>query len=269
MNYIETPLNYTGSKYKLLDQILPEFDYSKPYFIDLFTGGGSVYTNVLDRYKSILANDIISDLIGIHKGILESDDIINKSKISCPIKDDQESFLKLRESYNNEKEPYKLWALMLSSTNNMMRFNKSFNYNQTFGKRSWSSRTDDKVISYKNHIRQYKDKIKFTSKSFFDIDVKTNNIMIYCDPPYSNTEAGYNSYWNKGDDEKLYKYLKNIDKVGSSFMVSGVLNHDDKPCALLDMLISDGYTMKELDFNYNKVSRKGNKVTTEVIIKNY
>jgi len=32
---IETPFNYTGSKYKLLEQILPKFDYSKPYFLDL------------------------------------------------------------------------------------------------------------------------------------------------------------------------------------------------------------------------------------------
>ena len=28
--YIETPFNYTGSKYKILDQILPLFDYKKP-----------------------------------------------------------------------------------------------------------------------------------------------------------------------------------------------------------------------------------------------
>lgn len=26
MNYIETPFNYTGSKFKLLEQLLPVFD---------------------------------------------------------------------------------------------------------------------------------------------------------------------------------------------------------------------------------------------------
>lgn len=30
---IETPFNYTGSKFKLLEQILPEFDYTKPTLI--------------------------------------------------------------------------------------------------------------------------------------------------------------------------------------------------------------------------------------------
>jgi site-specific DNA-adenine methylase len=64
---IQTPLNYTGSKFKLLEQILPQMDYTKSHFIDLFCGGGSVYTNVLDKYDKILANDIISDLIGMLK----------------------------------------------------------------------------------------------------------------------------------------------------------------------------------------------------------
>lgn len=36
--YIDSVMNYTGSKYKLLDQILPNFDYSKRYFIDMFAG---------------------------------------------------------------------------------------------------------------------------------------------------------------------------------------------------------------------------------------
>ena len=74
---IETPYNYTGSKFKLLEQILPQFDYTKPYFVDLFMGGGSVYTNVVDKYEKILANDIIGDLVGIHRELLNSDNVIN------------------------------------------------------------------------------------------------------------------------------------------------------------------------------------------------
>jgi len=77
---IETPFNYTGSKHKLLTQLLPEFDYTKPYFVDLFMGGGSVYTNVVDKYQKVIANDIIGDLVGIHKSLLEGDEIIEKTK---------------------------------------------------------------------------------------------------------------------------------------------------------------------------------------------
>lgn len=268
-NKIQTPFNYTGSKFKLLEQLLPEMDYTKPYFCDLFCGGGSIYTNILEEYEKVLANDIIEDLIKIHKGILLSDDIIEEAKGLNVGKDNKESFLRLRSDYNENKTPAKLWALMLSSTNNMMRFNKKFLYNQTYGNRGWNPNTDKKVDEFKSHIRKYKSKLKYTSKHFGDVKINSDKVMIYCDPPYSNTEAGYNAYWEKNDDEKLYDYLKQADSNGSSFMVSGSIKHDGKSCFLLDELIKEGYVFKEIDYNYNKVSRKGDKKTQEIIIKNY
>ena len=38
---------------------------------------------------------------------------------------------------------------------------------------------------------------------------------------------------------------------------------------IINKLIQDGYRYQELQFDYNKVSRKGDKSTTEVIITNY
>ena len=269
MDFINTPMNYTGSKFKILDQILPEFDYTKNTFIDLFTGGSSIYTNVLDKYNKIIINDIIEDLVGIHKELLESDKIIDSTKRICPVKGDKESFLNLRISYNENKSPDKLWALMLSSTNNMLRFNKKFLYNQTYGERGWNSNIDKKLEIYKEHIRKYKDKIEHLSLNFNDVQVLNSDYMVYIDPPYSNTEAGYNSYWNKDDDDKLFNYCINLNKIGASFIVSGSLKHNDNSCRLLDRLIEYGFVYKELKFDYNKVSRIGNKDTKEIIIKNF
>lgn len=282
MNYIETPFNYTGSKFKLLEQLLPEFDYTKPYFIDVFAGGGSIYTNIVDKYDKIIVNDVIEDLVGIHKELILGDEIIQLTKGLCPGKKNTEGYAELRNSYNEQKSPEKLWALMLSCTNNMMRFSLKFNFNQTYGDRGWSDNTQRKVDAFTNHIRPYKNNIKFTSKSFDMIDISSEKIMFYCDPPYGRiknddgtigkkqiSEAGYNCYWKQEDDVKLYEYLKMIDKIGSSFMVSGVLSHDGKTCWMLDKLIQDGYRYKVLEYDYNKVSRKGDKETTEIIIMNY
>jgi DNA adenine methylase Dam len=265
---IETPFNYTGSKFKLLEQILPLFDYSKNNFADVFCGGGSVYTNVVDRYESITINDIISDLIGIHKGLMIDDDIVNDTKLLCPGKENPEGYAKLREDYNLNPTSDKLWALMLSCTNNMMRYNQKFKFNQTYGNRGWNSNTDTKVGNFKNHIRKYNDKISYNSTHFENLEFDSS-YMIYIDPPYSNTEAGYNAFWKKDDDLKLYNWIKSADKEGCSFAVSGTLIHDGKACLLLDKLKSDGYQIIELKFDYNKVSRKGKKETNEVLIKNY
>ena len=81
---IETPFNFTGSKFKLLEQLLPEFDYTKDTFVDVFCGGGSVYTNILDKYHQIEVNDVITDLVGIHQCLSISDEIISMTKIICP-----------------------------------------------------------------------------------------------------------------------------------------------------------------------------------------
>ena len=278
---IETPFNYTGSKFKLLEQLLPEFDTTKSTFVDVFCGGGSVYANVLDRYEKVIVNDIITDLIGIHKGLLDSDDIVNKTKLLCPDKDNPVGFGTLRENYNSNPSPEGLWALMLSSTNNMMRFNQKFKYNQTFGKRSFNDSTQRKVNNFTDHIRKFKDNLVYLSTQFENIEIKSD-MMIYCDPPYGRiknedgtigkkqiSEAGYNSFWLKDDDMKLYEFIRKIDSIGASFMVSGVLHHDGKTCWMLDKLITDGFNYKEIKYDYNKVSRKGNKETTEIIITNY
>ena len=277
----ETPFNYTGSKFRLLEQLLPLFDYTKPYFADVFAGGGSVYTNILDKYQKVLVNDVISDLIGIHNSLILSDDIISETKELCPGKNNPLGFTELRNSYNDNPTPAKLWALMLSSTNNMMRFNQKFKYNQTYGDRGWNANTDKKVETFKNHIRRYKENIKFTSKPFYELNIN-KNVMYYLDPPYGRikneeggmgkkqiSEAGYNAFWKEDDDLKLYQFINRINEEGSSFMVSGVLNHDGKTCWMLDKLIQDGFNCKTLNFDYNKVSRKGDKETTEVIITNY
>ena len=279
---IETPFNYTGSKFKLLEQILPLFDYSKPNFIDVFAGGGSIYTNVLDKYETIIANDIIKDLILIHNRILLDDRIIEQTKELCPGKENPEGYAKLRESYNEQNSPEKLWALMLSCTNNMMRFNLKYKFNQTYGDRGWNTNTDKKVETFKNHIRQYEDKLSFLSVPFEDVNIFGDRTMVYLDPPYGRikntdgtigkkqiSEAGYNCYWKEEDDLNLYYYIKSIDNRRSSFMVSGVLEHGGNTCWMLDKLIKDGYNYKILDFDYNKVSRKGKKETVEVIITNY
>ena len=61
---INTALNYTGSKFKLLDQIIPNLDYNKSNFVDLFCGSFVVSSNVVDKYNNIIENvDEIKDLL--------------------------------------------------------------------------------------------------------------------------------------------------------------------------------------------------------------
>ena len=280
--YIETPFNFTGSKFKILNQILPLFDYEKKIFVDLFAGGGSVYANVLDKYGKVLANDIISDLILIQKKLILTDGVIDKVKGLCVNKDDKEGYLELRKSYNENKTPEKLWALMLCCTNNMLRFNQKFEFNQTFGKRTFNSNTEKKVLNYIESVRPHKKKLMFSSKRFNDIPIVMRSFY-YIDPPYGYimnedgtmgnkqiSEAGYNAYYKKSDDESLYNYVHKINDVGATFLMSGVLEHGGQRSWILNKLIEEGFNHSVINFDYDKVSRKKNdKETKEIVVFNY
>jgi len=275
---INTPLNYTGSKFKLLPQILPLMDYNKEAFVDVFAGGGSVYTNIMDKYTTIIVNDIIKDLMLIQKTLIKENaqNFLNKVKRFChPVStvaviEGKDAYNQLRENYNNLGDPARLMALMLTCTNNMLRFNKKFKFNQTYGKRNWNKNTDKKVEAYLRHVQYFKSvrNIIFGADHFSK--VKPNEkCMIYLDPPYFNTEAGYNCFWSKGDEDELYDYVLNLDRNGASFMLSGVLKHNNNTSELLTKLINDGFKKINLELNYNKVSRKGLKETQEIVIINY
>ena len=101
--YVNGYLNYAGSKYGLISQLIENMDFEKKFFADIFCGSMVITANVIDKFDRILVNDILKDVVGIHKGVLNSDKFIEETKKLCNVKDDQEAYLKLRESYNNDK----------------------------------------------------------------------------------------------------------------------------------------------------------------------
>ena len=67
-DFIKSPLNYTGNKYKLLRQLLPLFPRNITTFVDAFTGSGTVVANVDARNK--VAIEYNTKLADILKGYL-------------------------------------------------------------------------------------------------------------------------------------------------------------------------------------------------------
>lgn len=62
---IQSPLNYTGGKFKLLPQILPLFPGKIDQFVDLFCGGCNVGLNV--TANKVIYNDLDENVINLYK----------------------------------------------------------------------------------------------------------------------------------------------------------------------------------------------------------
>jgi DNA adenine methylase Dam len=267
--YTEAPFNYTGSKFGLLPQIVPLMDRTKRRFVDLFCGGGSVYSNVTGMYQEVVANDIIRNLVDIQSLLIKSpDETIAKVKGLAVSKDDQAGYHALRDAYNAEPTPWGLWALMCCCTNNMMRFNRQFKFNQTFGRRTFNANTEAKARKFAARVGPHLGSLIMVSEDFEKVQCG-KDCMVYLDPPYSNSSAGYNCYWLPTDDVRLYRHCLALDCLGASFAVSGAVSHAGEGCWLISLLLDKGYRRVDIKKNYNKVSRAGDKATQEVLVCNY
>lgn len=267
---LNTPFNYTGSKYKILDQLYENLPISSSYayVYDLFLGGGSFSINYPED-KILVCNDVIKSLIDFYIELQSKsyEEIITKLNNWIIEKDNKNKFYEYRDIYNNllERDPYLFFNLIISSTNNFMRFNKKFNYNASFGERTITDSIFKKLEGYHNKIHSSTN-FNFCSNSFEEILIRDNS-FVYLDPPYLLTKAGYNCYWSEELDDKLISLINELDERNIKFMLSNILNYNGKEYKHYKFLKQ--FNIKEISIDYNKVSKKGTKLIKEVIIMNY
>ena len=93
------------------------------------------------------------------------------------------------------------------------------------------------------------------------------NVLVYLDPPYLITQAGYNCYWSTELELRLYDYIDDLDRLGIRFLMSNVSRHKGRENPHLGRLRK--YEMVELEHDYDRVSRSGGSQTQEIAVKNY
>ena len=276
--YIKSPLNYTGGKYKLLNQILPLFPEDINTFVDLFTGGCNVAINV--NANRIIANDLCSEVISVYEGIQNGtteenirmiEETINEYSLS---KENKEGYLELRSYYNEgNKDWYIFYTLIAYAFNNQIRFNKKGEFNIPFGK----DRSDFNP-ALKQKFRDFSDaihnkNIKFTNYDFrkLSVDKLKENDFVYLDPPYLITDATYNMGWNEEAEKDLLSLCDKLNEKGIKFAISNVLEHNGSKNEILTEW-SKKYNINYLNYNYSNCNyhKKDNgHKSVEVLITNY
>lgn len=280
MEYVKSPLNYTGGKYKLLPQLLELFPKQVNTFVDLFAGGGNVSVNV--KAEKVVFNDLMWQVpemlqefkkIGVEESLRKIDGYISSYDLS---KENKEGYLALRELYNKGKsDPLMLYTLICYSFNNQIRFNNKGAYNMPFGKdrSSFNPTLREKFIIFVQRLQSME--IQFSSKDFRELDLDTlgENDFVYCDPPYLITVASYNENggWGEQAERDLLAKLDTLDKAGVKFGLSNVFESKGKENIILKEW-ANGYTVHYLDHTYSNCSyHKKDKQSKdiEVFITNY
>lgn len=286
-NYIKSPLNYIGGKWKILNQIIPLFPSNINTFVDLFAGGCNVGINVSSQ--KVIFNDNISYLIDMYRAFLNNSidlilnyiyEKINYYKLS---KVNVEGYNALRADYNTNKHPLDLFILIAFSFNHQIRFNNKHHFNNPFGhdRSSFNSNMKYNLIKF---IQKLKEKNSiFTNLYFSDYDFSSlsANDFIYCDPPYLITTATYNdgkrgfNGWNENEEIKLLSILDKLNNNNIYFALSNVIEHKGKKNNILLDWLEDNpnFIIHRIDndfsnSNYHTLDKEKN-TSTEVLITNY
>lgn len=279
MNYLKSPMNYIGNKYRVLDQIVPLLP-SANHYVDLFAGGLDVAIN--NKSSVIYCNDINYYLIDIYKSfqqvsfedLLEQiDTTIGRYGLS---KTNIDGYMKFREHYNNsERDPIELYILMNFGFNYQLRFNSQHEFNNSFGKNRscFNQAIRTRLQPFTERIKNY----HFSSVDFrkFDFSILQKGDLLYCDPPYTISVGSYNdgkrgfNGWQQQDDIDLMKLLDELSNRGVRFALSNILSHKGIDNEALAEWATQ-YTVHDIDCNYNNSSYHLTKKsdTREVLITN-
>lgn len=300
---IQSALNYTGGKYKLLSQILPLFPKDADQVVDLFCGGCNVGINVdcnkvlfndsneylmglLDTFRRLTKEEIFDwiyksiDKYGLSLVSKNGYDFYNCESSKGLGEYNKAGYNKLRDDFNKkaskDNEYYlMLYLLIVYSFNNQLRFNRKGEFNLPVGKRDFNSKMQGKLEAFIDRVKS--GDYRFTTDDFRNVNMEgyTDKSFFYADPPYLITCATYNEQagWTENDEKDLLNYLEALDKKGIRFALSNVLESKGKKNVILLEWINQNKKFKVIPLNYNYTNSnyhtRKDGITKEVLVVNY
>lgn len=253
----ESPLNYIGSKSKMILEIRKNLPDNINLFIDAFGGGFNVGVNI--KANQIIYNDVnyfVKELVesfkvkDTYEYLLYCQNIIRKYGLE---KSNSKSYLKVRKYYNSlpikKRDPRLLYTIILYGYQQQIRFNGDHNFNNPVGMRWFNNKVLEKMISFSRILKEKN--VIFKCCDYIDLVNKIQkDAFVYMDPPYRLTRGSYNDGkrgfmgWTETSEKHLFELSDQLDANGIRFMISYVPEHGGKTNDQLGSWINDrGYRL--------------------------
>ena len=234
----ESPLNYIGSKAKVVNTIKANTPQDCRTFLDLFGGGFNVGINSdLDRTVYNDINYFVADLVksfylyDTYQYLLYIRRITKKFGVK---KADVNAYNKARDYYNHlsedKRDPRLLYTIILYGYQQQIRFNSSHEFNNPVGMRWFNDKVLQKMISFSRRIKE--EPYAFLSQNYIELENRINpDVFVYMDPPYRLTTGSYNDGkrgfkgWDLVLEQELFQFADRLSQKGIKFMLSYIIEH--------------------------------------------
>lgn len=234
----ESPLNYIGSKAKMIKEVKSYFPKNYSNFVDAFGGGFNVGIN--SKSNQIVYNELnhfVKDLVesfninDTYQYLLYMRRIIKKYDLK---KQDSDSYIKARNCYNSlpfeKRDPKLLYTIILYGFNQQIRFNGDHDFNNPVGMRWFNDKVLEKMISFSRIVKEKN--IEFKNSDYSKLsNVINNDSFVYLDPPYRLTTGSYNdgkrgfNGWGIEEESRLFDFVDSLNDKSIRFMISYVMEH--------------------------------------------
>jgi len=225
-------IKWTGSKRIQSPDIIKHFPKSIETYYEPFIGGGSMLYALMNstiEVKKFECSDLNSDLIQVWKTVKEDPESIIDFYKTNWMQVSRELYESIRQEHNNDPDPRKLFFLLRTCRNGLVRYNKHKKFNSAFHHGRKGINPDQLIKTVIDwHEKLIKFDVQFTVCDYKDIKSK-NNDLIYLDPPYARSidfrmyflgAFNFDSFWEWLGEQK------------SSYLVSLNGYKDEKDCRI-------------------------------------
>lgn len=198
-------LRRLGNKSNIASEIQKYFPYHEIYIEPFFGAGGMFFNKPKAKYN--ILNDLDSDVYNLFMVVMNQKEELEKAFYYMPIHSDLINHWKS----NEETEPIKkaLRFLLLSN------FTLMGTGTQLRGSSTEESKQNIEIEF--NNVYKYLEYVKFFNNDYKDLfknisfrrQSEIDRVLIYCDPPYLNTNDNYSNSFTEVDSNDLFDTLQN------------------------------------------------------------
>ena len=268
MSSLQPVIKWSGSKRSQAEEIISHFPKKYNNYYEPFVGGGSILGRL--NPGQAIVGDSCTPLIKTWEMIKNNPQELSQHYRQewNLLQKDKTHYYKVRERFNNNKEPKDFLFLTRTAFNGLIRFNKNGDFNSSYHANRPGINPDklDKIIMQWNNIIK---NVRFlNSDCFITCSTISEHDLVYLDPPYANTKGMYGEVFKI---EKLYELLDFINSRNAYYVLSfdGKTNQKDNTVSIPKELYENNYYMRGYNSSFSRLKGKNNIIVSESLYTNF